>query len=186
MVMKKYISILFILILQVLLLTGCNKTSAVVNPELCGKWAYIHDDETTVLAINDKGEATYDGKDYSATSDDTYLYLKDGSTELKMRYLINDSGMYLYKNTTYVNSEDASPDSIVGLWKDEADKWSFEFSKNGTFKEDGYFPGYYTVDKEAGTVKLVYNDQFEDTVVYYNIEGNELIMEYPWQMVAAK
>ena len=31
--------------------------------------------------------------------------------------------------------------------------------------------------------KLMYIDHFEDTVCYYTLDGNVLMVEYPWQMV---
>jgi hypothetical protein len=57
------------------------------------------------------------------------------------------------------------------------------FTDKGTFLEDGYFPGYYTVDEANSTLKLVYNDQFEDTICYFRLEGDKLYIEYPWPMV---
>ena len=50
---------------------------------------------------------------------------------------------------------DGTPDGLVGLWKSK-EKWSFEFTSEGTFKEDEYFPGHYSVDEGNKTFSLAY------------------------------
>ena len=152
---------------------------------LTGKWAYIHDDVTTVLELKANGKALYEGNEYTYTTDDKFITMTDkNGIAQTFRYLVESDGILFYKTTTYVNKENSNPDSLVGVWTGkEVENWTFEFTENGEFKEDGYFPGYFTEDKSAGTIKLVYNDHFEDTTVYYEMKGNELTIQYPWKMV---
>lgn len=181
--MKRFISLLLIVLF--VFMTACGAQSGVATPK--GKWAYIHDEETPILVLKSGGKAVYHGDNYIYTLNDGYMeLLADNTDVLKLRYTMDGEDMYLYEHTTYTYSGEGEPDGLVGLWIDEADNWEFEFTDAGTFREDGYFPGYYSVDEAAGTFKLMYNDQFEDTVCYYAIEGNELLVEYPWHMVRAK
>lgn len=177
--MKK-VRVLSILLLAALILTvtGCGNSDATI-----GKWAYIHDAETCALKIQSNGKLELDGNSYTYTKDDSSFSLTDtNGSNTDMKYVMEKDGMLIYKTTVYT-CDDAAPGSIIGVWKDATTKWSFEFTDGGEFKEDGYFPGLYRVDEAAGTVKLVYNDHFEDTLIYYTREGNSLIIEYPWKMV---
>lgn len=176
---RKKTAIISILIVTILMLGGCEDKS---KPFL-GDWAYVHDTGTTILTLESNGKAEYLNKTYDYTSDDTFLYLKSSDEDLKMRYYLDGEKLYIYQTTQYSYAGEGTPDGITGLWENAENKWSFEFTGEGTFKEDGYFPGYYTEDKEAGTVKLIYNDHFEDTVFYYTIDGNTLTVEYPWETV---
>ena len=179
---NKHIILLVASILLIFALFGCARNANV--GELAGEWAYIHDTETVALSIESNGNTVLDGVAYTADVDDTYITLKaSNGSEEKMRYVLDKDGMLLYKNTTYTLEGD-STDGLIGMWSH--DKWSFEFTKEGTFQEDGYFPGYYTVDEANKTIKLVYNDHFEDAVLYYEINGNELYLQYPWRMVKVK
>ena len=63
------------------------------------------------------------------------------------------------------------------------EKYSYEFTEKGTFYEDQNFPGHYQVDESDHSIKLMYNDQFEDTYLYYSLDGDVLTIEYPWSMV---
>ena len=48
--------------------------------------------------------------------------------------------------------------------------------------EDGALTGYYEVNEEAKTVKLMYGEALEDAVFYYQITEEGLFIEYPWLM----
>lgn len=179
--MKKVRAISFLCIVALCFaMTGCGKS----DDATIGKWAYIHDTEACALKIANNGKLTLDGVDYKYTKDTNFFTLTDeNGTEIPMRYVVEkEDKMLIYKTATYT-CDDATEGSIVGLWENDTTKWSFEFTEDGEFKEDGYFPGYYTADYEAGTVKLVYNDHFTDTTIYFSIEGNTLTIEYPWDMV---
>ncbi len=188
--MMRIIPIFLAIMLMVLSMTACGKNEnvTVMSSEalaICGSWAYIHDKETAIAVFHEDGTAKYEGKDYSFECDGQYIKLKatDGET-MQLRYTLDDKGMYLYSNNTYTYSGEGDPLSLVGEWLCEEKNWSYIFTETGTFMEDGYFPGYYTVDDENLTFKLVYNDPFEDTVCYFKREGDKLQIEYPWCMVS--
>jgi hypothetical protein len=186
---KKYLPIFFAVVLMLLLMTACDKNgndTAKSNEALglYGGWAYIHDKETAIAVFREDGTAQYEGKDYSFDCDSQFITLKDkaGETTL-LRYTIDDEGIYLYSNNTYTFAGEGEPSSLVGEWSCVDKHWSYSFTEAGTFMEDGIFTGYYTVDDENSTFKLVYNDMFEDTVCYFRLEENKLNIEYPWRMV---
>lgn len=159
---------------------GCSKE----HDEFYGKWGYVHEPKETVMKFKDNGRVVYNGESYTYTVDENFFNLtaKDGST-LKLRYEMDKENMYIYQTTAYEYVGEGTPDSIIGLWENAQNKWKFEFTTEGTFNEDGYFPGYYAVDEENGVVKLAYNDQFVDTYIYYTLEGTTLTIEYPWLLV---
>ena len=165
-------------------LCGCGGSK--VDSRLCGDWAYIHEDVKTILSIKSNGKAEYKGQQYTASADEEYIELKSGREDLKLRYVIENDGILVYETKAYEYDGEGTPDSIVGNWIAMPERWTFEFNDAGEFKEDGYFPGYYTVDEANHSVKLVYNDHFEDTTIYYTIDGNILTIEYPWKMVKTK
>lgn len=187
----KYIKLLptIILVMVLLLMTACDKgkndmKKSKESTAISGSWAYIHDNETAIAVFQNDGTAQYKGKYYSYECDSQYIKLKDTDGEtIQLRYVLDDEGMYLYSNDTYTFSGEDEPYGLIGEWTCKEKNWSYIFTETGTFLEDGYFPGYYTVDYENLTLKLVYNDQFEDTVCYFRIEENKLHMEYPWRMV---
>ncbi len=183
----KLITIFLVIVLILLAMTACGKNNTALSEEaqkICGSWAYNHDKETAIAVFREDGTAQYEGKDYSFECDGQFIQLKDkkGDT-IQLRYAFNDEGIYLYSNNTYTFSGEGEPDGLVGEWSCAEKKWSYSFTEQGTFMEDGFFPGYYTVDDKNSTFKLVYNDQFEDTVCYFQLEGNKLSIEYPWRMV---
>lgn len=184
-IMKKgFIQLAGLLLLGMLFVAGCGKTNSNVG-ELKGNWGYIHEPETTVLSVKENGKTVFEGKNYTIDVAEDFITLSSSGESEKMRYVLDKDGLLLYKNTVYYLEGDSS-DGIVGRWVGENGKWSFEFTENGTFQEDGYFPGYYAVDENSGVIKLMYNDHFEDTVCYYVVEGNKLTLQYPWRMVKSK
>ena len=182
--MKRFL--LAVLAGMLLLLAGCGGNAA-LSPQaqaLSGKWAYIHDEETPILWLKDDGTAVFHEKKYTYDCTDTEIVLTVGDKENALRYVRDGEDIYLYEKTVYTC--EGTHDGLTGKWVSEKDNWSFEFTAQGTFDEDGYFPGHYTVNEADGTFKLIYNDPFEDTVCYYRIDGNELLVEYPWHMVKAQ
>ena len=177
---KKIVSLLCVISIIAASLCGCEEKA---TSPLQGNWAYIHDDETTILSLKENNKATYHKEKYSYEADAKYITLSSkGKEDLKLRYELNNDDLYLYEPAEYTYAGEGEPNGIIGEWVSE-NQWSFEFTENGTFREDGYFPGYYSLDEENGAIILVYNDHFEDAVVYYQIEGNKLKVEYPWRMV---
>lgn len=183
--MKKCTALLLtaILLSSIFLLAGCGKN---VDSPLIGDWAYIHDTQTTVISLKSDGNAIYNGDKYTYTTDDNFINLSSKDKTLKLRYEKTKDGFLMYQTTEYTYVSGGAPSSIVGLWSNASTKWSYEFTEDGTFNEDGYFPGHYSVDENEGTVKLMYNDHFEDTTIYYKISGTTLTIDYPWAMVAAQ
>ncbi len=183
----KFIATFLVIVLILLLMTACGKNNTALSEEaqgICDSWAYIHDKETAIAVFHKDGTAQYEGEDYSFECDSQFIKLKNSEGETtKLRYSLDDEGMYLYSNNTYTFSGEGEPSGLIGEWSCAEKKWSYSFTEEGTFLEDGFFPGYYTVDDENSTFKLVYNDQFEDTVCYFRIEENKMFIEYPWRMV---
>ena len=186
--MKKLICVVCML-LALLLLAGCAEKTD-LSPEaqkLVGKWAYEYEPETAVLILNQNGSAKFDGKKYDRfTYDGEFLELsfKDGPAQ-QIRCLTDEKGVLLYRRAEY--ECDGTHEGLIGNWKDEKDKWSFQFTDTNAFFEDGMFPGTFFVDEAAGSIRLKYaGGELEDTVCYYTIEGDTLILDYPWRMVPAE
>lgn len=176
---SKRLFLILVSLCIITILTACKKEEG----SMSGKWAYNHDKDTTILSFNGN-KAEYKGVKYTYTSDDKFITFKDDkSNELKVRYERDKEDMLVYEKNVYTYSGEENPSGIVGIWKNAANNWSFEFTEDGTFMEDGYFPGHYDYDSEAGTVKLMYNDHFQDTICYLTLNGKELSIEYPWRMV---
>ncbi len=182
---KRIPAFIVTVMLLMLSLTACEKSNLPEQAQaICGSWAYIHDQATEMAVFKKDGTAKYEGKDCTFTCDSQFVTLTDtdGATQ-KLRYTVDDEGIYLYTNTTYTFSGEGEPNGLIGEWICAEKKWSFAFTETNTFMEDGYFTGYYAIDTENSTFKLTYDDQFEDTVCYYQLEGNTLTIDYPWRMV---
>ena len=184
---------LLLLTVMTLALTGCgHKDVSNLSDEakfLCGSWAYIHEPDKTALKLNDDLTAKLDGEKYTYEVKDSHIELTDKSgNTVSYRYLWDEheNQLFFFKQNVYTYKGTGTPDGIVGLWECPEQNYKFEFTSEGTFQEDGYFPGYYVVDEEAGSFKLIYNDQFYDTTCYFTLNGNELLIEYPWPMVRVK
>lgn len=175
--LKKATAVGCIALTILLMMSGCGKEK---SGPYEGKWAYNHDTEKTALKIDPEGQAKLDGEKYSYTEDGNALVLQNEKGD-KVRVVFKDGNdeIFVYKPITYV--PEGTCDGLVGVWK--SGRNSFEFSGNGTFREDGYFPGYYTVDTEKSEITLVYNDMFEDTVIPFKLTDKGLFIEYPWVMV---
>lgn len=182
--MKKLriISVFLVVCIVISALAGCSR-----RPEgfLDGRWAYIYDDKTTALKITTNGKAVFDGVHYDCEYDDEYIYLKGNDVTQKLRYKKNgDDGIFLYKVTTYKYQSEEPQNGLVGCWVSvDNERVGYEFTADGYFREDFYIPGYYTVNEDEGTIFCVYNDHYEDTTVYYILDGDKLVIEYPWPMI---
>lgn len=155
--------------------------------DITGSWAYIHAPEEAAFILNPDGSAQLDGKAYQYTLDGDRIVLTNKKGDVsRLRYVWDGDNILLYKTAVYIYEGKGQPAGLIGIWKDATDKWSYQFTEKGTFLEDGYFPGYYTVDEAGKSFKLVYVDQFADTICYYEIDGDRLTVEYPWPMVRTK
>ena len=100
-----------------------------------------------------------------------------------MRFIPDGDQMLLYETAVYQYQGEGAPDGVIGNWKQVGGNLAFEFTENGTFREDYYSPGRYYVDEENGIIKLVYNDMYEDTYIFYSVDGDILSVDYPWPVV---
>ncbi|MCR5106762.1 MAG: DUF4923 family protein [Lachnospiraceae bacterium] len=183
--MKKKLAALALIAVMI---TGCLSGCSGYDGPLKGDWSYIHDKETTVLSIDQKGKATYKDQKYKCTPDDEFINLSGNGENLKLRYELNDDGFYLYEGEIYNKKSEGEDSSLTGTWIKKDNNWAFEFDENGVFKEgveEVSFSGHYTVDEDNKIITLQYDDrlEFDDTKLYYELDGNELHIEYPTQMV---
>ena len=155
---------------------------------LLGKWAYAHEKDQPTLILRNDGTAEFEGEKYEYTCDGERIHLVGRTNEKHLRYVQKDHQMYLYIQSTYTKQADynyqgtVTPSEVIGYWLCEATNWTYEFTPNGTFMEDGALTGYYEVNEEAKTVKLMYGEALEDAVFYYQITEEGLFIEYPWLM----
>ncbi len=148
-------------------------------------WAYVHEPEKEILSLSDNGKAVYKGSNYKYTKDDSFITLKDDSDkELKLRYVQEvPEKMVLYEKLKLNYQGEGSPENVIGAWVDDNGRSSFQFTEKGTFAEDNIFYGHFNVDEGAKTIKLMYDEPLEDTVIYYELDGNTLTIDYPWALV---
>ena len=188
----------FVLMIALVLIfaTGCGKDEAVES------WAYNFDETKEILRLNTDGSAMFMEKYYvdgiqksreknytSYKKDDNCITLTGSDGDLEMRYESSDKGMVLYEKSTYTYTPTETytrGDGIVGVWTNVGtDRYYFEFSVEGHFMEDGLFVGDYFLEGD-GKVRLDYYDDVPDSVLYYSIQGDEMTIEYPWDMVPTK
>lgn len=167
------------------LASGCG--SKKFDSPLNGKWSYLYNEKTPDFVVRDNGTVTLDKKKYTDCEvSDGFISFKDSNgVSQSIRYKFDkEDKIFLYKEAVYKYAGEGTPDGLIGYWVGaENPNISYEFTMDGTFREDTYIPGYYTVNEEDGTIFCVYNDHYEDTTVYYRMDGNLLYVEYPWPMV---
>ena len=163
------------LIMATALFTGCGSETQ--------RWAYNHEPEKEIISLSDNGKAVYKGNSYTYSQDDSFINLKakDG-TQLSLRYVMEGDSMILYEKSVYQFQGDGEPDGIVGLWTQD-NGWLYQFTEDGKFSEENIFYGYYSVDEENHSIKLMYEDPIPDAILYYSLDGRELTVDYPWPMV---
>lgn len=178
--------ILFCLLMVMLLMTACSSPVQLSTEEtaLVGEWAYNHEPTEAVLILKDDGTAKFKGNEYTFNCEDGFINLTADSEDLslKLRYQEKKDGILLYEQERY--QRDSGTEGLVGIWTVPEKHMEFEFTDEGTFMEDGYFPGYYFLSEDGKSFKLAYNDMFEDTTCYFEIEADgRLFLEYPWKLV---
>ena len=160
-------------------MTGCGATSE--------QWAYNHEPENKILELFSNGKAEYKGNGYTYTKDDSFIHLKDKSgNTTDIRYVMEGDEMLFYEASAYHREGGSAEDGVYGLWKQNEGKEFFQFNKDGKFSEDNIFFGKYGLDKDAGTIKLMYSDPLQDTILYYTLDGDTITIEYPWRLVRIK
>jgi hypothetical protein len=164
-----------------LLFVGCGKSKDEGSFPYQGKWAYNHDLTKAALKIDSEGNAKLDGKKYTCReAEDAILLESEKYDTVIVKFKDgNDEDIMVYKPTVYVGQE--GNEGLIGTWV--CDKWNFVFTDQGTFLEDGYFPGYYVVDYENSAIMLIYNDQFSNTVIPFELTEEGLVLDYPWEMI---
>ena len=156
-------------------------------------WAYDYEPEVEILSLGKTGRARYQGESYRYQKDDRYLvFTGNGGKTFRRRYEMGtgkdgEEVMFLYEPSVYSYAGEEAPDGLVGLWQTE-NGWSFQFNGNGTFIEDTYFVGYYSVEQDEGRIKLVYDSEFRfnDTYIYFQLDGDRMTLEYPWRLLKTK
>ena len=172
---KFHILILMIIIMSSMTLTGCAKKTQSL--------AYIHEPSEEVISFYDNGTCKYKGTKYSYTMDDSYIHLTAGNgAKLDLRYVRNGDERILYEKSAYTCAGTQIEGSVVGDWKQD-NGWEYIFTEDGMFSEDNIFYGYYTVDTVNHVIKLMYADPLEDAYLYYEFDGDKLIIDYPWPVV---
>ena len=180
---SRLVTICCLAFMAVLFTTACTREDE--NP-LVGKWAYIYEKETPAFVVKSSGKAILDGVEYKYEDKGGFISLDDGNGNVTdLRYEFDKDQLLLYKRSTYFRESDEAS-GLVGFWRNENGSWSFEFTEEGTFREDEIFQGYYFVQDDGKSIKLAYNDHFVDSYIYYELSGNVLSIEYPWQFVAAE
>ena len=157
---------------------------------LCGcggkaqHWAYNHEPDKEVLTLYDNGRAVFEDSECTYVKDASFITLtgKDGKAT-SHRYEQNGDELVFYKAAVYNRESGSKDDGIIGKWVQDNGRNLFEFTKEGQFNEDGYFYGHYTVKENEGTIKLMYVDPLQDTLLYYRLDGDTMIIEYPWTLV---
>ena len=146
-------------------------------------WALDPSDKEPVLIVRKDGTASYKKVEYAKceVADNMYKLTDDKGTVLELEYKDAGNGnRYIYDIWEYDRTDGTSGPSVVGVW--ECGNNYYEFSAKGTFQEDGVFFGYYTVDVNAGTIRLAYERDLPDTVMYYQIENDHMTVRYPFIM----
>ncbi|MBR6382063.1 MAG: hypothetical protein IKS07_10395 [Lachnospiraceae bacterium] len=150
------------------------------------EWAYDYEPEKTILSLSENGKAVYGGTTYQVTREGAFLRLQDGDRTLPdVRFLQEEDALTLYQKSVYSYAGEEAPQGLTGLWKQD-NGWSFEFTADGAFCEEGYFYGHYSVDEAEGSIRLMYSDPIPDAILYYSLDGDKLTVDYPWPLVHTK
>ena len=170
----------------ILLVCFCAIVAAGAEGFPKGDWAFNHAPEESVLLVREDGTAVFQGKEYTWETEEEFLHLTDAEgTKTSLRYRTEDGKTLLYLPAEYRRAEDVPGEGLLGAWiGKESEGSNYIFRGDGMFLEDGTFTGTYQIDAEAGTVLLHYIRYFDDTLVYFRVEGNDTLkVEYPWPLV---
>ncbi|MCR4616705.1 MAG: hypothetical protein K5669_00795 [Lachnospiraceae bacterium] len=170
---NKFFYLTIALTTSFLLLTGCGKKGE--------SWAYDYDPQTEVMALYENGSAEFKGEKYKYTKDDSFIHLIKGDEKLDLRYMTGDGNITIYEKSIY-KQDGTKNEGIKGSWAAD-NGWTFVFTADGKFSEENIFFGNYSVDEENACIKLMYDDPIPDAYLYYEINGDELTIEYPWPLV---
>ncbi len=176
----------------VLVMTFLGIPALTIGESSCpilGSWSFYPEGNTLDLVIDPNGSALYQGMigSWWENEDGTITIAPVNGNETVLRYEQGETGWIVYPRTEYMRSETANPDGIVGTWYvPETPRVSFVFNEDGTFAEDTAFSGTYTVDEENGTIRLDYGGFFDPVVCRFSMDGDRLVVEYPWTLYPVK
>ncbi|MBO4484727.1 MAG: hypothetical protein J5738_05015 [Lachnospiraceae bacterium] len=193
-----------VLMIAVFSLSGCKNGSsgkhaantvtptaseAVKTDEMSEQWVYVHDHAVPAMVFYKDGTATYDGVKYKSYEvlENTIRFTSESGTVVNIRYFDEtkngEKRRTIYRITDYkLKPSTLTGDSpVIGYWEFPEKNWSYQFTANGTFLEDGVLPGRYYVNDD-GTIRLSYEGNLPETVFYYSIHDDVMTVEYPWVM----
>ena len=150
-------------------------------------WAFDPSDAKPSLIVRKDGTAQYKNVEYARCeiTDNSYRLTDEKGAVLDLEFRDAENGnRYIYDVWEYERTEGDKGPSVVGVW--ECGNNYYEFSAKGTFQEDGVFFGHYSVDVNAGTIRLMYERDLSDTVMYYHIENDHMTVRYPFIMYPFK
>lgn len=157
---------------------GCGE-----KDKFFGKWTYNYDTEKVIIDFKTGGKVDYKGTAYTYVDKDGVLEFSSKDETFERKYKFDGDVMYVYEPMTYHYQGEGDADGLIGYWLADNGRSNYEFTTEGTFREDSYIPGRYFVNEEEGTILCIYNDQYYDTIIYYVLDGNTLTVEYPWAML---
>lgn len=161
-------------------LIGCTEKE---TDEFYGKWTYNYDEDTVIMQFKSDGTVNYKGTKYSYVENNGFLELTSDKKQLSIRYFFDEDMLYIYESMTYHYQGEGDANGLIGYWLADNGRSNYEFTEEGTFREDSYIPGHYVVNEEDHSILCMYNDQYYDTTIYYTLDGNTLTVDYPWAMI---
>ena len=164
-----------VIVFSLLSLSGCGSKKL-------DSWAYDHEPAKEVLAFYSGGKAVFKGEEFKYKEDDTSITVTDKENSIKVHCVKDGDKITLYEKTLYQRNGGETADGLVGLWTQDSG-WSYEFTAEGKFSEDAIFYGSYSVDEANQCIKLMYDDPIQDAFLYYELDGDKLLIDYPWPMV---
>ena len=168
-----------LLLLLLFLVTG-----AWAEPLQAGEWVYPDTPETTILTVLQDGSLLFEDNLYTLRMDKPFSYLLPLDADLPaLRCQIDDDAIILYRQDEYVRHPKDQGSGLPGAWLSTTGASVFILGSDGLFMEDGLFTGSYTVDETARAFRLCYLEDFADTVCYYTLKADHLILEYPWKLI---
>ena len=169
-------------LMTMMLLLLC--TGAFAEPPLAEEWVYPDTPETTILTLLQDGTFLFEDHLYTLRTDEALSQLQPQDAELPaLRCQIADDVIILYRKDEYARHPKDQSTGLPGAWLSTTGGSVFILGSDGLFMEDGLFTGSYTVDETAHAFRLCYHDDFADTVCYYTLKEDHLILEYPWKLV---
>lgn len=169
-------------LMTMLLLFLC--ASAWAEPLQAGEWVYPDTPEAAALTVLQDGALLFEDHLYTLRTDEPSSYLQPLDADLPVpRCRIDEDAIILYRQDEYARHPNDQGIGLPGAWLSTTGQSVFILGSDGLFMEDGLFTGSYTVDETAHAFRLCYHEDFADTVCYYTLREDHLILEYPWKLI---